>query len=274
VKERIQKVLAGAGIASRRNVEAMVRDGRVAINGKIATRLPVLVDPETDAIEVDGSPVELARDRGGPRIYVLLNKPKRVYSTNVSQGEQTRAIDLLPPNLPGRVYPVGRLDADSKGLLLLTNDGELTNQLTHPRFGIPKTYRAVVAGYLDPKATESLARGIWLSDAETRSGEKPGAKMGRSHLKVVNRSRDATILEITIREGRNTHIRRMLAKVGYKVRDLTRVRIGPLTLKGLSAGQFRFLTSREVEQLRKAGRGIHREGRTGQLVPQPNLRGN
>src|SRR5687768_13360335 len=128
MKQRIQKLLAGAGVASRRNVEEMVRQGRVAVNGKITTELPILVDPNEDRVEVDGDAVRLASAESARRLYFLLNKPKGVYSTNVSQGEQTRAIDLLPPNLPGRVYSVGRLDADSTGLLLLTNDGELTNR--------------------------------------------------------------------------------------------------------------------------------------------------
>lgn len=142
MKERIQKVLANAGVASRRNVEEMVLEGRVSVNGKVVTQLPVLVNPERDEVSVDGDVVRLGSPQIEKRFYIIMNKPKGVYSTNVAQGEQKRAIDLLPPDLPARVYPVGRLDADSKGLLLLTNDGELTNKLTHPRYGIPKTYRA------------------------------------------------------------------------------------------------------------------------------------
>src|SRR5687767_13118718 len=168
MKQRIQKVLASAGVASRRNVEQMVRDGRVAVNGRIVTDLPILIEPGVDRVEVDSEPIRLARSQDvgqeQRRLYFLLNKPKGVYSTNVAQGEQTRAIDLLPPDLPGRVYPVGRLDAESKGLLLLTNDGELTNQLTHPRYGVAKTYRAVVDGYVDPAAVQQLERGIWMAD--------------------------------------------------------------------------------------------------------------
>src|SRR5712672_703517 len=157
VKERIQKILGNAGVASRRNVEEMIRQGRVAVNGRIVTDLPVLIDPAKDKIEVDGEPIQLASKFAKQRLYVLMNKPKGVYSTNVSQGEQTRAIDLLPPDFP-RVYPVGQLDADSKGLLLLTNDGELTNRLTHPRYGVPKTYRAVVDGSVDAREIEKLEK--------------------------------------------------------------------------------------------------------------------
>jgi len=174
-----------------------------------------------------------------------MHKPKGVYSTNVAQGEQTRAIDLLPPNFP-RVYPVGRLDAESKGLLLLTNDGELTNQLTHPRFGVAKTYRAVVDGYVHGDTLEELKRGVWLADPH-----KGGFKTGRVQISIDHRSRNHTTLEITNREGRDPQLRRMLAKVGHKVRELTRVRIGPLTLKNLAPGQVRPLTPREIKALKK-----------------------
>jgi 23S rRNA pseudouridine2605 synthase len=249
VKERIQKVLAAAGVASRRNVEEMVRDGRIEVNGKIVKNLPVLVDPEKDRIFADGERVKIAGQKGGKpaqRLYLLMNKPKGVYTTNVAQGEQTRAIDLLPPNLPGRVYPVGRLDAESKGLLLLTNDGELTNQLTHPRYGVPKTYRATVDGSIRQETIEELENGVWMADPKTGKG----FKTGRSQVKVVRRERDKSILELTIREGRNPQLRRMLAKLGHKVRDLTRIKMGPLNLHGLAPGHVRSLTPREVRELR------------------------
>jgi pseudouridine synthase len=255
VKERIQKVLGNAGVASRRNVEEMVREGRIAVNGKVVKRLPVLVDVEEDRIDVDGERVRIGgtsrkvhgKAGVGARLYLLMNKPKGVYSTNVAQGEQVRAIDLLPPNLPGRVYPVGRLDAESRGLLLLTNDGELTNQLTHPRYGVPKTYRATVDGFIKPQAVEELAQGVWMADP--KSGK--GFKTGRSHVRIVRRGRDRSILEITIREGRDQQVRRVLARLGYKVRDLMRIKMGELTLHGLSPGQVRSLTPREVRQLKE-----------------------
>src|SRR5215218_8482529 len=144
----------------------MVLQGRVTVNGKTVAALPVLIDPDKDRVTVEGENIRLGRRGGksggesgggagaGPRIYLLLNKPKGVYITNVAQGEQVRAIDLLPPDLPGRVYHVGQLDADSRGLLLRTNDGELTNQLTHPRYGVPKTYRAVVDGEVQPRTVQ------------------------------------------------------------------------------------------------------------------------
>lgn len=247
MKERIQKVLAAAGVASRRHVEEMIRQGRVAVNGKILTELPILIDPERDKIKVDDERIKLGPNRTAGRIYFIMNKPRGVYSTNVAQGEQTRAIDLLPPDLP-RVYPVGRLDAESTGLLLLTNDGELTNQLTHPRYGIAKTYRAVVDGFVAPEDVQRLAQGIWLADPK----KGRGFKTGRSHIKVVKRTRQRSVLEITIREGRNRQVRRMLASVGHKVRELTRIRMGPLKLEKLRPGEFRALTARELKALKKA----------------------
>src|SRR6266550_4116553 len=182
MKERIQKILANAGVASRRNVEEMIRQGRVAVNGKVQTDLPILIDPQRDKVTVDDEPVKLGTRESGRRVYFILNKPKGIYSTNVAQGEQVRAIDLLPPGMSERVYPVGRLDAESKGLLLLTNDGELTNRLTHPRFGVPKTYRAQVDGVVDPRMLQQLEQGIWLAD---KAGK--GFKTGRSRIRIAHR---------------------------------------------------------------------------------------
>ncbi len=243
-------MLANAGVASRRNIEEMVRQGRISVNGRTVTDLPVLIDPQKDRVVVDDEPVKLSMGKGGKpgrRFYFLLNKPKGVYSTNVAQGAQVRAIDLLPKNFGGRVYPVGRLDAESRGLLLLTNDGDLTNQLTHPRYGVSKTYRAVVDGHVAPEELTQLEQGIWLADPHS----KKGFKTGRSRIKIVKRAREKSILEITIREGRNRQVRRMLASVGHKVRDLTRIKLGPLTLDGLNPGHFRELTPREVKSLHK-----------------------
>ena len=225
----------------------MVREGRISVNGKVATELPILIDPEKDKVTVDDERVKLAGKEAGQRYYVLMNKPKDVFSTNVAQGTQKRAIDLLPDDFPARVYPVGRLDAESTGLLLLTNDGELTNQLTHPRYGVPKTYRAIVEGSVNEKTLKVLEDGVWLADVRGGGGFK--ATAGR--IRIVRHVHDKTILEVQIREGRNRQVRRMLAKVGHKVRDLTRIRMGPLSLEGLPVGKFRPLTSSEVKQLRE-----------------------
>jgi len=248
MKERIQKILANAGVASRRNIEEMILQGRVTVNGKVRTSLPILITPGVDKISVDDEPVKLGTPRVEKRFYFVMNKPKGVFSTNVAQGEQKRAIDLLPADLPARVYPVGRLDSESKGLLLLTNDGELTNQLTHPRYGVVKTYTAVVDGFVTPETIARMRDGIWLVDRKSNKG----FRTGKTHAKIVSRSGGKTVLEITIREGRNRQVRRTLAQIGHKVRDLTRTRMGPLSVKGLAVGQFRELTSREVRDLKRS----------------------
>jgi pseudouridine synthase len=247
MKERIQKLLAEAGVESRRHVEDMVLAGRIAVNGNVVWTLPVMVDPDVDRVEIDGERVQLSRRIARERVYIIMNKPKGVYCTNVAQGEQRRAIDLLPPEFNHRVYPVGRLDADSRGLLLLTNDGDLTQQLTHPKFGVVKTYTCVVDGFVKPETIEQLSKGVWLADPT-----KGGFKTNRSYIKMIKRSGKNSVLQITIKEGRNRQVRRMLLKVGHKVRELTRVKIGPLELGSLKPGESRPLTPRELETLRKA----------------------
>jgi 23S rRNA pseudouridine2605 synthase len=250
MKERIQKALASLGLDSRRHIEDMVLAGRVAVNGKLVRKLPVMVDVDEDTIEIDG--VEISsprkakrlknRDRGP--VYILMNKPKGVYSTNVAQGEQQRAIDLLPPGFETRVYPVGRLDAESTGLLLLTNDGELTNKLTHPRYGVSKTYRCYCDGFIGAETIARMTAGIWLADPE-----KGGFKASASKVEVVKRLREKTVLDITLNEGRNRQVRRMLAALGHKVRNLSRIKMGPLILGNLKPGQSRMLKPSEVKQL-------------------------
>ena len=207
MKERIQKLLASAGVASRRNVEQMVLDGRVAVNGKAVRELPVLIDPQTDHVEVDGERVRL-RDRvAGRRHYIILNKPKGVYSTNVAQGEQTRAIDLLGGHVSARVYPVGQLDADAKGLLLLTNDGELAARLTHPRHGIARVYEARVLGEPDAHDIGRLSKGVTIEGRRTEHAEV--VPLGPSRLRI------------TVREGRNRQVRKMCDAIGHPKHSLT-----------------------------------------------------
>lgn len=249
MKDRIQKILAEAGIESRRHVEEMVLQGRISVNGELVTRLPVLVDPSVDKIDIDGQRVHLPERSAASKqkVYILMNKPRGVYCTNVAQGEQKRAIDLLPPEIDQRVYPVGRLDAESRGLLLLTNDGDLTQQLTHPKFGVVKTYTVVVDGFVKPDTIDRMSEGVWLADPK-----KGGFKTGRTWIKMIKRSGKNSVLQITIKEGRNRQVRRMLAKVGHKVRELTRIKIGPLELGRLKPGEFRLLAPREVNELRKA----------------------
>lgn len=268
MKERIQKVLAAHGVDSRRKVEEMVLAGRIRVNDEVVRQLPALVDPAKDQIEVDGEPIRLKSEKAEEKVYVLLNKPKGIYCTNVAQGVQKRAIDCLPPDFPHRVYPVGRLDADSRGLLLLTNDGDLTNRLTHPRYGISKTYLAEVEGYVKQETVDQLNKGVWLAD---RQGG--GSRTLPSHVKIVNRGRDASTLEIQLREGRNRQVRRMLASLDHKVRKLTRVRMGKLTLQGVGPGHWRFLTPIEVRELLRETHAEERQSKKGtEVAVEPKVK--
>jgi pseudouridine synthase len=178
----------------------------------------------------------------------MLFKPKGVVSTNSDPEGRPRAIDLVEHPSKARLYPVGRLDLDSSGLLLLTNDGPLANRLAHPRFEMHKGYEVTVGGRVEDEAVERLERGIFLPGRD----ERAGARTARSQLKVLKRDATRTLLYMELREGRNRQIRRMLATLGHPVKKLRRVRMGPLQLKGLQAGQWRELTARELATLREA----------------------
>jgi 23S rRNA pseudouridine2605 synthase len=241
--ERIQKVLAASGVASRRDCEQMVSDGRVRVNGVTLDGLPAWVHPEHDRIEVDG---RLLR-RAERHVYIMLFKPKGVVCTNEDPEGRRRAVDLIDHPLKARIFPVGRLDMDSSGLLLLTNDGELANRLTHPRFEVHKTYEVTVSGRLDDAAVKRLSEGVFLPERD-----EPGTRTGRSRLKLLGRDGTRTALLMELREGRNRQIRRMMLRLGHPVRRLRRVAMGPLRLKGLGVGAWRELTSAELRELREA----------------------
>jgi 23S rRNA pseudouridine2605 synthase len=232
--DRLQKVLAAAGIGSRRECEAMIEQGRVSVDGVVVRRLGVRVNPDRQRIVVDGEPV-----RSTKLVYYLLNKPRGFLTTNYDPSGRPRALDLMGA-LPQRLFSVGRLDRESEGLLLWTNDGELTHRLTHPSFGVPKTYVVQVAGRPRPEDYVQLRKGIHLSE---------GRVAVDSVRKVGSRGR-STLLEIVLSEGRNREIRRMLARLGHKVIRLTRHAIGPITDRGLKPGQFRSLRPDEVNLLR------------------------
>ena len=248
--ERIQKLLAAAGVESRRNVEKLVLAGRVSVNGKVRKRLPVMVDPEHDEVEVDGERVKLGGTKRR-RVYIMMHKPRNTVCTNRSQrtavGDQRLAIDLLPPDFDRRVYPVGRLDSDSTGLLLLTNDGPLTQRLTHPKFGVPKTYDVTCDGHVGDEVLEAMRKGLWLGDDTRR-----GTRMQAVSVEPLRRGDERSSLQIVLKEGQNRQIRRMLAKLGHKVRHLRRVEFGPLKLAKLRPGESRLLSPGEVKALRKA----------------------
>jgi 23S rRNA pseudouridine2605 synthase len=233
--ERLQKVLAHAGLGSRRAVEELIAAGRVKVNGRPA-RLGARVDPSKDEVEVDGSRVPLEQDL----VHYVLNKPAGVVSTAADPGGRPTVVELL--DVPARVWPVGRLDTDSEGLLIVTNDGDLTHRLTHPSYEVPKTYLAEVAGTIGRAAIRELIRGVELEDGITK----------RAQVGVVEATRGGTLLEITISEGRNRQVRRMCEAVGHPVKRLVRTRLGPLHLGRLKPGTFRKLSLEEVRALYRA----------------------
>jgi len=226
-RERLQKVLARSGVASRRVSEDLISSGRVTINGKVAT----LGDKakELDRIELDGVPV--LRDPN--LVHYLLHKPRTVVSTASDPEGRETVVDLVSSE--ARIFPVGRLDADSEGLIILTNDGDLTQRLTHPSFGVPKEYLAHVQGVPTPAAIRRLREGIKLEDGVTSPAE-------------VSMPQDG-LLRLVIHEGRNRQVRRMCEAVGHPVLRLVRVRIGPITDSSLSAGEWRSMTRDEVRSL-------------------------
>ncbi|HET8618656.1 MAG TPA: pseudouridine synthase [Acidimicrobiales bacterium] len=240
--ERLQKILAQAGLGSRRASEELIAAGRVRVNGEVAT-LGTRADPETDIIEVDGAVVGVRQGL----VHYLLNKPAGVVTTARDPQGRPAVVDLVPAE--PRVYPVGRLDADTEGLLLLTNDGELAHRLTHPSFGVDKEYLAGVAGTPSRGAVRRLREGVELDDGPTAPAK----------VSLI----DEHTLRITIHEGRNRQVRRMCEAVGHPVQRLVRVRIGPLADRRLAPGAWRPLTQAEVRDLERAaaGRGPTAPGR-------------
>lgn len=265
---RLQKALAEAGVGARRDCEELILAGRVRVNGRTVATLPSFVDPARDVVEVDGELVDLsdvaaANESKRPRQlkYVLINKPKGVITTTRDPHGRRNVLDLLPPALRGdqRLFPVGRLDAHSSGLLLITNDGDLAYQLTHPRFGVTKEYRVLCAGLATEEQLRKLRAGMYLINPD-EDGSKTAKRASMESVRIlkrfVDRARgDRTLLSVTLREGQNREIRRMLARVGLKVRELERVAIGPLRAAGLKPGQAKLLGKKDVERLRAAALG-------------------
>ncbi|MCB9859182.1 MAG: rRNA pseudouridine synthase [Phycisphaeraceae bacterium] len=241
--------MADAGIASRRDCERMIEDGLVEVNGRIVTELPVWVDPAEDTIVVEGRKLK----KPSKNVYVMFNKPARTVTTTRDEEGALRRIvtDFVNHPLAPRLFPVGRLDFESVGLLLLTNDGDLAHALTHPRYGLPKTYLVHVRGSLDDDQIEKLRDGLYLADR--KSGKTVGAsRTAEVKVELVKRNRDTTVLEMTLHEGRNRQIRRMLAHVDHPVKKLERIAIGPLKMKGVQRGHWRELTPPELHGLQKA----------------------
>ncbi len=235
MKQRIQKLISAAGLASRRQAEEWISAGRVTVNGRQAS-LGDQADPALDRVEVDGR----ALGSGGRKIYLLLNKPVGYVTTLKDPQGRPTVVDLVQ-DLRERIYPVGRLDLNTAGLLILTNDGEFANHLTHPRHQVKKTYLVRVRGRLSDAARRQLERGVKLEDGLTAPAQVSSVRASGAH----------TWFELTIHEGRNRQVRRMCEAVGFSVSRLMRIRLGFLELGTLPPGQYRQLSGGEVSKLKK-----------------------
>lgn len=240
-QERLQKYLASAGVASRRASETLMKEGRVSVNGKIVTELGTRVTPGVDKVLVDGKPVQQEEEL----VYILMNKPAGYVTTVKDTHDRMTVMDLLT-DVPYRVFPVGRLDFETEGLLLLTNDGEFAYRMTHPKFKMVKTYVATVQGNVTDERLAMLRNGVQLEDGMTAPAQ----------VNIIRRENHKTVVEIAIHEGRNRQVRRMFKAVKNPVLELKRISIGPLTLKGVGVGEYRYLQGAE---LKKTGQrlGLH-----------------
>jgi pseudouridine synthase len=245
VRERLQKILSGAGIASRRAAEAYISEGRVSVNGETVTELGTKADPHVDDIRVDGRRIKPATRR----VYILMYKPRGYITSRSDPQKRPTVIDLLSKGgVRDYVYPVGRLDYESEGLLLLTSDGDLAARLTHPSHEVEREYHARVRGVPDRHAIERLAKGIMLEGRKTAPAD---VKL----LKVMETDDGADgVVAIVVHEGRNRQVRRMCEAIGHPVVRLRRVRIGPITDDRIRPGEFRELDAREIAALRRAAR--------------------
>ena len=240
-QERLQKYLASAGVASRRASETLIKEGRVSVNGRVVTELGTKVTPGVDKVLVDGKPVQQEEKL----VYILMNKPAGYVTTVKDTHDRMTVMDLLT-DVPYRVFPVGRLDFETEGLLLLTNDGEFAYRMTHPKFKMVKTYVATVQGNVTDERLAMLRNGVQLEDGMTAPAQ----------VNIIRRENHKTVVEIAIHEGRNRQVRRMFKAVKNPVLELKRISIGPLTLKGVGVGEYRYLQGAE---LKKTGQrlGLH-----------------
>ena len=232
--QRLQRAMASAGVGSRRDCEEIILAGRVEVDGQVVTKLGTKVDITTQTVTVDAVDVRVETLQ-----YFILNKPPGVLSTSNDPSGRMRVIDLI--NTRNRVYNVGRLDKSSEGLILVTNDGDLANKLTHPKFGVEKKYHVQVVGHPNPASLKALTQGVYLAEGRAKA----------SAVKYLKRAKETSWIEITLTEGRNREIRRLLAKIGHKVRVLRRVSIGSLQLGDLPSGAHRELTPYELKALQR-----------------------
>jgi 23S rRNA pseudouridine2605 synthase len=232
--ERLQKILAEAGVASRREAERMIVNGRVRVNGRLVRELGSKADAAKDAITVDGKPLKAAEGK----IYLAFHKPVNVMVTRKDPEGRPTVFDYLK-EIPARVNYVGRLDFDSEGLLLLTNDGELLARLTHPRYEVPKTYHVKVVGRVTKETLAMIARGVDVGDFVAQP----------SQARLFKENPNNTWIEIVLKEGKNREVRRIFEALGHETLRLVRVAVGPVTLSGLPTGRWRALNRKEVEAL-------------------------
>lgn len=235
--ERLQKIISAAGITSRREAEKLIVAGKVRVNGQIVKELGAKADPDRDKIVVDGQQL-----KAEAKAYYMFYKPRGVVTT-MHDPEGRKSIENYVKNLPERVYPVGRLDYNTEGLLLLTNDGELAQKLTHPSHEVHKTYVVRVPGIVPDAKLDKLRMGVHLEDGMTAPATV--------NLRSYDHERNLTDFDITIHEGRNRQVRRMCDAIGFPVRDLKRIKIGPLSLRSLGKGKIRPLEQGEIEALLK-----------------------
>ncbi len=232
---RLNKFLASCGIASRRKCDELIFAGKVKVNGEIIKTPAFKIDPEKDEVSVNENVVKLPK-----KIYIALNKPEGVLCSLKDDFGRTLITDLIP-EIKERIFPVGRLDFNSEGLILLTNDGELSNRLIHPKYKVEKTYHVLIKGNIDRDSLERLSNGIELD----------GKKTQPSKIRILDMGKKTTFIEIKLKEGKKRQIRRMLKEVGYEVKKLRRVKFGPIKLGRLKKGEWRYLTKKEVENLYK-----------------------
>ncbi|MFM1804802.1 MAG: Ribosomal large subunit pseudouridine synthase, partial [Planctomycetota bacterium] len=261
--ERLQKVLADAGVAARRECERLIVEGAVTVNGKTIDMLPAWVDPEEDRIEVFGRPLRSAEKH----VYIMLFKPRGTVCTNSDPEGRPRAIDLVDHPSRARLYCVGRLDLDASGLLILTNDGEFANRLTHPRYEVPKGYELTLDGRLDAESIAALERKLLGKRVRRSSGAEDAPT---SSLTLVSVEQGKSLVHLELCEHRNLQVKELMHSLGHPVRKMRRTSFGPLLLKGLAVGEWRELTKRELDLLRKGARKSAPKPRTArEVAPKP-----
>ncbi|WP_161877967.1 pseudouridine synthase [Alkalibacterium sp. MB6] len=234
--ERLQKLMAHAGVASRRGSEKLIKEGRVKVNGEVVTEMGLIVK-KNDTIEVDNVPITQEQ-----KLYFLFNKPRGVITSASDHKGRKTVVDYFS-SIEQRIYPVGRLDYDTTGVLIMTNDGELTNQLTHPKFGIEKTYVAKVTGLVHKSSIAKLEKGLFIDNYKTRPA--------KARIIEINKAKNTSLIELTIHEGKNHQVKKMLQAIGHPVEKLNRSHYGFLTTEGLQSGEWRELKPFEVNKLKQ-----------------------